>query len=270
MHSKAQIVATVGPSSAHPDIFYSMLEHGVDVARLNFSWGDQAEKLMQIQVVRDASERFGKHVPIIQDLPGPRVQDGVDHGYDVHAAEQSVVTEEDIEHIKFGVEQGVEYIALSFVGSAADVHKCREVIRSFGGNQPVIAKIERQKALDSLDEIIAAADAIMIARGDLGNEIPLEQIPFVQAEIILKAKAAKKPVITATQMMLSMAKNSKPTRAEVTDVAHAILLGSDAVMLSEETASGKYPIQAVEMMEKIIRETESRLGSIYEHPNAFV
>lgn len=266
-HLKAQIVSTVGPSSVQPGVFEKMLAAGADIARLNFSYGDHVEKKMQIDVIRDAAAKAGRVVPIIQDLSGPRIQEGKEHGYDSGALE--VLTDKDRKNIKFGVAQGIEYIAMSFVGNAGDVEKCRAYIRECGGNQPVIAKIERKMALENLDEIIAAADAIMIARGDLGNEVPLEQIPFVQADIIRKCKAAKKPVITATQMMLSMTEKAVPSRAEVTDVANAILLGSDAVMLSEESASGKFPVEAVDMMHKIIREAEKRMADMYK-PNMFV
>ncbi len=262
MNSKAQIIATIGPASVNTDVFFSMLEHQMDVARLNFSWGDLEEKKLQIEMIRRVAKKAGRHVPIIEDLPGPRVQGKNSHTYDREAV--SALTEKDREYIKFGVEQDIEYIAVSFVGSGKDILLCREIIKSFGGKQKIIAKIERKRAVDSIDEIIAAADAVMVARGDLGNEVPLEQIPFIQDRIIKKAKAAGKPVITATQMLLSMTENPLPTRAEVTDVANAILEGSDAVMLSEETASGKYPVEAVAMMEKIILEAEKHLkGKIH-------
>jgi pyruvate kinase len=137
------------------------------------------------------------------------------------------------------------------------------LVHGFGGRQMVIAKIERAIALLSLEQIIAEADAVMIARGDLGNEVPLEQIPFIQDRIIKKARKAGKPVIVATQMLLSMVENLTPSRAEVTDVATAILEGADAVMLSDETAKGKYPVETVIMMEKIIIEAEKHLsGSV--------
>jgi pyruvate kinase len=133
-------------------------------------------------------------------------------------------------------------------------------VRSFGGTQKIMAKIERKDAVDAIDEIIAVSDAVMVARGDLGSEFPLEEIPFIQARIIEKCRKAKKPVVTATEMLLSMTERERPTRAEVTDVANAILQGSDAVMLSEETASGHYPALAVGMMEKIVLEAERHLG----------
>ncbi len=150
---------------------------------------------------------------------------------------------------------------MSFVASARDVEHCREVIKQIGprliGPGPkIIAKIERKAAVEKIDEIIAAADAVMVARGDLGSEVPLEEIPFIQKMIIAKANAAGKPVVVATQMLLSMTERTEPTRAEVTDVEEAIMSGADAVMLSEETASGRFPVEAVAMMERSIAEAE--------------
>ena len=260
MNSKSQIIATIGPSSSKPEILLSMIRHQMDVVRLNFSWGGIDDKKSQIKVVREAAKKAGRRIPIIGDLSGPRIQEKNAHTYDKEA--KSSITERDKDYIKFGIESGIDYFALSFVSSEKDVLLAKKIIKSFGGRQLVIAKIERKCALDHLDEIISAADALMVARGDLGNEVPLEQIPFIQDRIIKKSKAARKPVITATQMLLSMTENPTPTRAEVTDVANAILQGSDAVMLSEETASGKYPVEAVAMMEKIVLEAERHLRGI--------
>ena len=142
-------------------------------------------------------------------------------------------------------------MALSFVGNKDDVVQLKEIIKNNGGKQKVIAKIERREAVDNILEIIDEADAIMIARGDLGNEFPIEEIPFIQHRIIVEAKKRGKMVIVATQMLLSMIDNSTPTRAEVSDVAYAILDGADGVMLSEESATGKYPVEAVTVMERI-------------------
>ena len=171
------------------------------------------------------------------------------------------MTETDTIALDFCISKNVEYIALSFVGTASDVEHCKKIIATKGGSQKVIAKIERKVALDNIDTIIGVADAIMIARGDLGNEVPLEDIPFIQRMILEKADVARKPVITATQMMLSMTDHDTPTRAEVSDVAYAILEGSDAVMLSEETASGKHPVQAVQMMERIVLDAQMHMPS---------
>lgn len=257
MNSKAQIVATIGPASSKEEVFLSMAEHQADIARLNFAWGSHDEKAGQIAVVRSVEKKVGRKILIIADLPGPRAQHDRTHTY--NRAIPSL-TELDKGHIKFCIEKGVDYFALSFVASADDIEKARTAVKSFGGTQPLIAKIERKDALDNLEEIIAAADAVMVARGDLGNDIPLETLPFAQAHIIALANAAQKPVITATEMMLSMKENPSPTRAEVTDVANAILQGSDAVMLSEETSVGKYPVETVAMMEKIVLEAEKHLN----------
>ena len=254
MSTRAQIVAPVGLSSENSEIFTSMVMAGVDVARLNFSWGNFEEKKQQIAMIREVEKKTGHRIPIIADLPGPRLQTGAVHTYDKTAT--TSFTQRDRDCVEFGVSQNIDYFALSFVGTADDVLQCKEAIKSFGGNQSVIAKIERANAVNLISEILEVADAVMIARGDLGKEVPIEEIPFVQVEIIKKAKLAGKPVITATGMLLSMTEHTEPTRAEVTDVNNAIMEGSDAVMLSEETASGKYPVEAVHAMEKIVTEAE--------------
>ena len=257
-HSKAQIVATIGPVSSTPEVLRGMIKHQMDVVRLNFSWADLDIRVEQINLIRQLEKECGRKIPIIEDLPGPRVQNKEGHSYD-HSVKSSI-TDNDKKYIEFGVKHNVDYIAVSFVASAADIELCRKLIKEYSGKQKIIAKIERKAALQSLDSIIEATDAVMVARGDLGNEIPLEQVPFVQALIISKTKKAGKPVITATEMLLSMVENERPTRAEVTDVANAILQGSDAVMLSEETAKGKYPVEAVAMMERIVLEAERHMS----------
>jgi len=171
------------------------------------------------------------------------------------------LTEKDERDLHFGLENGVDLVALSFVRSAADLGKVKNIIRQFGHSVPLIAKIEKHEAVDNLPEIIQAADGIMVARGDLGVEIEIERVPIVQKQIILLANKAGKPVITATQMLRSMVDSPRPTRAEVTDIANAILDGSDAIMLSEETAVGKYPVKAVETMVNVARQAEG----IYEY-----
>jgi pyruvate kinase len=169
------------------------------------------------------------------------------------------VTEKDLNDLAFGIEKGVDLVALSFVQRAWDLIPVKNMIQNKGLDIPIIAKIEKHEALSSIDEIIDIADGVMVARGDLGIEIPLEQVPVMQKMITNKAGIKGKSVITATQMLESMIENSRPTRAEVTDVANAIFDGTDAVMLSGETAIGKYPIQAVEMMDKIALYTEPYL-----------
>ena len=170
--------------------------------------------------------------------------------------EAPILSDKDLSDLEFGLAQDVDFIALSFVRNAADLESVSTIIRDAGKDTPVIAKIEKFEALDHIDEIIAAAGGIMVARGDLGVEIPLEEVPRAQKMIIGKTNAAAKPVITATQMLRSMVDNPRPTRAEVTDVANAILDGTDAIMLSEETAMGAYPVQAVEVMTRVAAETE--------------
>lgn len=167
------------------------------------------------------------------------------------------LTEKDFRDLQCGLEHGVDIVALSFVRQTHDIIKAKEAIAANNADTPVIAKIEKHEALKELDGILAAADGIMVARGDLGVEIPLEKVPQVQKEIIRKANTLGKPVITATQMLRSMVDSTRPTRAEATDVANAILEGTDAVMLSEETATGKYPLKALEYMSLIAKETET-------------
>lgn len=258
--SRSQIVATIGPASENRDVLKAMIDHQLDVVRFNFSWSDTETRLKQINLVRELAKEAGRNIPVIVDLPGTRVENDQGHTYDSNAL--SSLTDNDKKSIQFAVENNVEYIALSFVGGPEDVVVLRKEIEGFSGKQKIIAKIERKVALDSIDEIIAESDAIMVARGDLGNEIPLEQIPFAQESIIRKCKEVGRPVITATQMLLSMVESPTPERAEVTDVTNAILQGSDAVMLSEETATGKYPVEAVVMMEKIIIEAEQHENNL--------
>ncbi|MFZ2205051.1 MAG: pyruvate kinase [Minisyncoccia bacterium] len=266
--SKAQIVATIGPASGDKEMIRDMVKHQADVFRLNFSWGTYEEHAVYIKNIREVSEDLAKRIPIIQDLSGPRVQEKSGHEFNKESV--TLLSQKDIADLIFGIGQGVDYVAMSYVGSAKDVLELREKIKELtpvrpGGVvkvTPIIAKIERKVALDNIDEIIEVADAIMIARGDMGNEVPLEKIPFIEKEIIEKAKKAGKPVIVATQMMLSMTENKLPTRAEVTDVAYAIISGADAVMLSEESASGKHPLEAVEMMEKGVFEAEKHIKNL--------
>lgn len=168
------------------------------------------------------------------------------------------ITDSDFADIMFGIENGVDFIFASFIRTADDVLHIRRILEDNGGEDiQIYAKIESEQGVRNLDSIIAACDGIMVARGDLGVEIPTERVPMVQKEIIRKANVAGKPVITATQMLDSMTRNPRPTRAEVTDVANAILDGSDAIMLSGETAAGKYPVQAVRQMSVIAEVTEA-------------
>ena len=170
------------------------------------------------------------------------------------------ITNKDREDIKFGVTQGIDFIAASFVRNAECIIEIRSWLRECNAPYiPIIAKIENAEGIRNIDEIIRSADGIMVARGDMGVEIPAQEVPYIQKEIIKKCNDNFKPVITATQMLDSMIRNPRPTRAEVTDVANAVYDGTDAVMLSGETAQGKYPLEALQMMVQIVENTESHL-----------
>lgn len=169
------------------------------------------------------------------------------------------LTEKDRNDARFALGLGVDFLALSFVRRAADVEELRSLVAESGGRVSIIAKIERPEALEDIDAILDAADGIMVARGDLGVEMPPQKVPLIQIELTDRARAKAKPVIVATQMLESMVEKPRPTRAEVSDVALAVRSGADAVMLSAESATGKYPVQAVEMMDTIARETEAYL-----------
>jgi pyruvate kinase len=169
------------------------------------------------------------------------------------------LTEKDRSDARFALDLGVDFLALSFVRRAQDVHDLRQLINEQGQEAHIISKIEKPEALKNIDDIIDASDGLMIARGDLGVELPPQSVPFIQEQLIIHARKARKPVIVATQMLESMIEHSRPTRAEVTDVAHAVRSGADAVMLSAETAAGKYPVEAVRMMDIIARQTEGAL-----------
>lgn len=169
------------------------------------------------------------------------------------------ITEKDREDIIFGINEGVDFIAASFVRNAEAIREIRKILNDCNSDVTIIAKIENAEGLENIDEIIEEADGIMVARGDLGVEVPSEVVPYIQKTIIQKCNDAFKPVITATQMLDSMIRNPRPTRAEATDVANAIYDGTDAIMLSGETAAGKYPVEALRMMVKIAKETESHL-----------
>ncbi|WP_042474683.1 pyruvate kinase [Bacillus ndiopicus] len=170
------------------------------------------------------------------------------------------ITDKDAQDILFGIEQGIDFIAASFVRTASDVLEIRELLeQNNGGHIQIIPKIENQEGVDNIDEIIQVSDGLMVARGDLGVEIPAEEVPLVQKSLILKCNQAAKPVITATQMLDSMQRNPRPTRAEASDVANAIIDGTDAIMLSGETAAGLYPLESVQTMNKIAERTEQSL-----------
>ena len=178
-----------------------------------------------------------------------------------HVPLRSDMTEKDVSDLKFGLALGVDMVALSFVQSAGDIERARAVMIAEGrGKTPIVAKLERPEAIEHLDEILDAADAVMVARGDLGLEIPLERVPRVQKEVLRKARARGVPVIVATQVLESMRTEPRPTRAEASDAAGAVDGGADAIMLSGETATGLYPVRSVEVLDAIIRDAESSLS----------
>ncbi len=329
---RTKIVATIGPASRDVETLKRMIEAGMDVARLNFSHGNRELHAENARRIRAAGEAVGRHVAILQDLPGPKIRIGrlrddlaelkpgeelvllcgtdelgderrisvswgglagaVDPNDVIYLADGAIrlrvtgvrdgggeidtaveiggtlasrqglnlpgstrglpsVPEEDLEMLRFGESIGVDIVALSFVRTAEDVTSVRRHTRL-----PLVAKIEKPQAVDAAEEIIRAADVVMVARGDLGIELPIEDVPVVQKRLLSLAGRLARPSITATQMLDSMVSSTRPTRAEVADVANAILDGTDAVMLSQETAVGAHPVLAVEMMAAIARRTE--------------
>ena len=177
---------------------------------------------------------------------------------------QPCLTEKDLKDLDFALSEGIDWIGLSFVRSARDIIELKHIISSQNKHARVVAKIEKPEAVAELDDIIKVADAVMVARGDLGVEIPMQNVPLIQKEIVRKCLEHAKPVIIATQMMESMIENISPTRAEVTDVANAVMDGADAVMLSGETSVGKHPVEVIKAMGKIIDKIESDYDALYE------
>lgn len=334
-HSRTKIVATLGPASAKPDVLYSMFNAGLDVCRLNFSHGSQADHQAVLDTIRGLNKKYDYNVGILADLQGPKIRIGLvkegginlingaktvittnecigneeriyityqNFPQDVQAGEiillddgklqmkvistnlkDEVVCEivhggiltsrkgvnlpntkvsipsltpEDRENLEFVLENDVEWIGLSFVRKAEDIIELKKIIAERGKTARVIAKIEKPEAIANIDEIIAVTDGIMVARGDLGVECPMEEVPLLQKMIVAKCRAASKPVIVATQMLESMITTPRPTRAEVNDVANSVLDGADAVMLSGETSVGEFPLIVIETMQKIIQNIE--------------
>jgi pyruvate kinase len=179
------------------------------------------------------------------------------------------LTEKDREDLLFGLEQNLDWIALSFVRTADEVQELKEIIRQKDRTAKVVSKIEKPEAITNIDAIIAASDALMVARGDLGVEVPMEQVPMIQKMIVEKCNQLAKPVIIATQMLESMITNPRPTRAEINDIANSVIDGADTLMLSAESASGMYPVLAVKSMTETIRQVEE-LAEIYYKNHAYV
>ena len=332
---KTKIVGTIGPATNEVKTLVKLIKAGLNVARLNFSHGDHAEKVGQFKNVRKASKEAKMPVAILQDLSGPKIRTGdfedgelvLKKGTTVEVTTKKVlgnytkftinyknllkdvkvgqrilindgkqcikvlsvgkdslkakvlvggkmrsrrgvnlpdsflsisaITPKDIDDLKFGIKQGVDLIALSFVQTSKDITDLKEMIKKAKSKAMVIAKIETIPAVENLDSIISVVDGVMVARGDLAVEVGPEKVPAIQRNIISKCNNAGKPVIVATQMMESMINSPVPTRAEVSDVSNAIYSGADAVMLSEETAMGSFPVETVKSMAEVARETEA-------------
>jgi len=341
MH-KTRIIASIGPTCRDYKTLKSMIQAGVNVCRLNFSFNTHEHHLENIQLIRQVSKELGKSVAIMQDLQGPKIRLGklkepvtlpkgghvvlsgnTSHketfylpttyrniasdttpGKTILLADGRIIlkvesvdktkrevhckvlnggtlvtgkginlpytdismpalTDKDIEDAKFGIEAGVDFIALSFVRTAADVVRLRRLVKSCNADIPVIAKIEKPEALDNLDEIMEVVDGVMVARGDLAGEISFEHVPTAQKRIIQSANKMGKLTIVATEMLSSMTENPLPTRAEVSDVANAVIDGADMVMLSNETACGKHPLCSVKAMSAIAAEAEEHNSKEY-------
>src|SRR4051794_3360955 len=338
MPRRTKIVATLGPATRNPEILAGVIKVGADVLRLNFSHGTRDSHMELIDIARSASERAGREVGLLGDLPGPKLRLGdiegdmlqLRHGQTlllstvgtggrpdvlpvawdglpkavspndvIYLADGSIrlrvretdgnevltkvetggtvtshqgmnlpgaealpssIGQVDFDWIDFCCENGVDLIAVSFVRSPADLEDVNRRLAERGADIPVIAKIEKREAVEAAEEIVqTATGGIMVARGDLGIELPIETIPSTQKRLLRLAGRHAKPAITATQMLASMVRSTRPTRAEATDVANAIYDGTDALMLSEETAVGQHPVKAVQMMARIAEETEREL-----------
>ncbi|HXD48711.1 MAG TPA: pyruvate kinase [Gemmatimonadaceae bacterium] len=330
-YCRTKIVCTLGPASSSPDGLRSLIDAGLNVARINFSHSTHEQHAATIALVRKIAAEMDRPVAILGDLQGPRIRigelsvprelpDGSDFVFapegteqpgeipvtyarlaeDVHVGDRILIndgllelvvldvhkprvtarvlhggtlgshkginlpgvkvsapsiTDKDREDARFAAEQELEYVALSFVRQAQDIAELRKLIPK---STLVVAKIEKDSALENIETIVRASDGVMVARGDLGVELPFEEVPYAQKRIIALCNRLGRPVITATQMLESMITHPRPTRAEASDVANAILDGTDAVMLSAETAAGQYPRLAVEAMSRIIAEIEKR------------
>ncbi|MBN2615330.1 MAG: pyruvate kinase [Bacteroidales bacterium] len=330
MARKVKIVATLGPATDNPATINKLIRAGVNVFRLNFSYGSHESHRASCERIREAAEKQGKDVAIMQDICGPKIRikgmkgtreirkgdilylskkahgdafsitypqliDQLQTGDEIFFADGSVkvrvdskdeetlvlkaltrgmlregkgvnipksgiamsaLTEKDKSDLRFAAEIGIDLVAVSFVESREDVLEAKNILKANHSDAWVIAKIERKGALKNLDEILTEADGLMVARGDLGVESGLYTLPALQKEIIRKANEKALPVITATQMLTSMMHSPYPTRAEISDIANAVFDGSDAVMLSDETAVGEFPVEAVKVMAQTLQTTE--------------
>jgi pyruvate kinase len=337
---RAKLVCTLGPACDSMEGLRSLIDAGMDVARLNFSHGTIKDQEARLARLREASQLERKSVAVLQDLCGPKIRTGafprkfeLPSGADVTLVEGeassderiipiqyeglardvrvgdrilfddgrlvlsvvsveggcvrarveqgggmrdnvgvhlpsktmriSALTEKDKEDLLFGLSSGVDYIAMSFVRRAEDILQIREICNAWGAPTPVVAKIETPDAVENLESIVAASDGVMVARGDLGVEFPPERVPIIQRQILSVARRVRRPVIVATEMLQSMTKSTRPTRAEASDVANAVYSGTDCLMLSGETATGDHPTLACSMMSRIA--TEAEKSPFFEH-----
>ncbi len=241
-----KIVCTLGPASSSPEVIERMLRGGMDIARLNLAYSTLEEHRQLISEVRSVSQKLKPCMGILLDLPGTKRHIG-----DVKSAFS--------QHLEFALSQSVDFIALSYISSAGEVEKVKKLLQEMNADIPVIAKIERAQALQESNMILKACEGIMVARGDLALEISFEKVPLASKRLIKEANHQGKPVITATEMLESMVRSATPTRAEAADVANAVLDGTDALMLSEETSVGSYPVEATETMARIALEADASL-----------
>lgn len=239
-----KIVCTLGPASSSPKVIERMLKGGMDVARFNLAHGTLQEHSQLISEVRSLSQKLKIPLGILLDLPGLKLGHG-----DVKAVFGK--------HLDFAFRQEADFVALSFISSVRQVREVKRLLREMKADIPVITKIEETRALEESGAMLEAGEGIMVARGDLALDISIEKVPMAQKRLIKEANRQGKPIITATQMLESMVRSATPTRAEAADVANAVLDGSDALMLSEETAIGSYPVEATETMVKIALEAEA-------------
>lgn len=342
---RTKILATLGPPTSDPEMIEELILAGVNGFRLNFSHGEYPEREDQIRWIRDASNKIGKPVAILQDLQGPKIRLGLlkentavkkdDEIILDYAAEHDgltfpiqynlagkvkidepiyifdgkvrttvieivsdtaiklrvendgvlmskkginlpdtdfggdILTPKDLKDIEYGLTKDLDYVAISFIQSADDINNLRQILVAGGSNAKIISKIETKAAIREgvLEAIVEASDGVMVARGDLAVEAGAEVVPIVQRRIIGLCRKHGKLSIVATQMMASMVENPEPTRAEVSDVANAVIQGADTVMLSDETANGKYPLETVAAMKRVILYTQdnAQVVSIHDH-----
>jgi len=241
-----KLVCTLGPASSSSEILEGMLKAGMNVARLNLAYGTLEEHTRLISEVRSLSERLSLNTGVLVDLPGLKRRSG-----DVRAVFG--------DHLEFAIANRADLVALSFLTSARQVEEVKGLLQGMKAPVPVIAKIEQAQALRESRALLEISEGVMVARGDLALQTSIEKVPLAQKHLIREANRLGKPVITATQMLESMVRSPGPTRAEATDVANAVLDGSDALMLSEETAIGGYAVEATEMMARISLEAETAL-----------